>query len=67
MNQEVKIIYKNWKGVTSTRTIFPQEIWFGHTQWHPADQWFLAAIDLDKNEPRDFALCDIISWVKNEA
>ncbi len=60
--QEVKILYTNWKGETATRTILPEKIWFGHTEWHKEDQWLLHAMDLGKNEYRDFSLKDIISW-----
>lgn len=50
--------YKNWRGEVAIRTIVPVEIWFGKTDWHPEQQWFIKATDVDKSEIRDFALRD---------
>jgi len=58
-----KVIYKNWRGETAERHILPIRIWFGQTEWHPNDQWFLTALDLDKKVERDFALKDIEQWL----
>lgn len=58
----VKIIYRNWKGVTGERTILPERIWWGSTEWHPEPQWMMRAFDLDKTEIRNFAMVDILSW-----
>lgn len=52
--------YKNWRGETSRRTVRPMELWFGSSEWHPQEQWFLHAMDLEKGEERDFALVDIL-------
>ncbi|MBL0372612.1 hypothetical protein JJB09_11290 [Rhizobium sp. KVB221] len=57
--KELQFQYKNWRGETSLRTIIPIEIWYGKTEWHPLEQWFIKAIDLEKGEERDFALVDI--------
>ncbi len=62
MNDSVKIIYTNWKGETAERTIRPIELWFGETEYHPEAQWLLRALDLDKNEERNFAMKDIKDW-----
>ncbi len=51
--------------MTAERTIEPIKIWFGSTQWHPQEQWFLKAMDLDKNFERDFALLDISNFDKS--
>jgi predicted DNA-binding transcriptional regulator YafY len=59
---EVTIIYTNWKSETSERIIVPRELWFGHTEWHKDDQWLLKALDVNKQEIRDFALKDIKEW-----
>lgn len=32
------------------------------TEWHPEEQWFLRATDLDKKAERDFALIDIAGF-----
>ena len=59
----VKILYTNWKGVTSYRNIIPQSIEFKSTEWHPNEQWILNAFDIDKNDIRGFALKDIKEWI----
>lgn len=50
--------YTNWKGATDLRTVVPNRIWFGVTEYHPEPQWFLTAFDVDKQAERDFALKD---------
>ena len=62
-DREVKIIYKNYLGEIRVRHIIPSRIWFGKTEFHPQDQWFMKAWDIDKKEERDFALKDIQSWL----
>lgn len=57
--------YRNWRGETSTRTVVPQEVWFGSSEWHPAEQWFMRAFDVEKGEVRDFALLDITFQAPN--
>ncbi len=57
--KELQFKYKNWRGETSLRTVLPIEIWYGKTEWHPIEQWFMKAIDSDKGEERDFALVDM--------
>ncbi len=58
----VTFIYTNWKGVQATRVIRPIELWFGKTEYHPEEQWLLKALDVEKNEERDFAMKDIEAW-----
>ncbi len=60
--KQVTILYTNWKGETRNRTILPVSIEFKATQWHPEAQWILNAIDLEKQEPRNFAIKDIKEW-----
>jgi len=55
--------YKNWRNETGIRTVIPKEIWFGSTEFHKKEQWFLKAIDIDKSEERDFAVKDIIKFL----
>jgi len=62
MGNKVLIFYKNWKGDEKWREIIPQSIFFGSTKWHPENQWFLKALDVKKNEVRDFAMKDILEW-----
>ena len=56
--EPVTFTYTNYRGETSERTIAPQELWYGSTEWHPEPQWFVRAIDCQKGEMRDFALED---------
>jgi hypothetical protein len=58
----VRILYTNWKGQVSWRRILPTGLMFGSTEWHPAEQWLLEAVDLDKDAPRTFAIKDIVRW-----
>jgi len=55
--------YKNWKNQIGIRTVIPKEIWYGSTEFHSEEQWFLKAIDVDKLENRDFAIQDIIKFL----
>ena len=54
--------YKNWKGEIGLRRVYPLKIWWGKTDWHPMEQWFLEAFDIDKQDTRSFALKDITNW-----
>lgn len=55
--------YVNWEGKRAVRTVKPIKLWFGKTKWHPKEGWLLKALDLDKNEERDFAVKDIIKFL----
>ena len=61
-SEKVTFTYKNWKGVVAVRTVIPQGIFFGKTEWHPKKQWLLKAWDCDKQDYRDFAIEDISNW-----
>lgn len=61
-NLKVKILYTNWKGITSYRNIVPKSVEFKSTEWHPEEQWILNAFDVDKQADRAFALKDIKEW-----
>ncbi|KUM86081.1 MULTISPECIES: hypothetical protein [Streptomyces] len=65
--QEVRILYINYRGEKGWRHIQPLKIWFGSTDWHPGKQWLMDAIDLDKQVERSFALKDIQAWDEAEA
>jgi len=60
--EKVRIIYTNYRGETSIRSIIPKSIKFGSTEWHPQEQWLLEAYDIDKNADRSFAIKDIKEW-----
>lgn len=57
----LKLQYKNWKGDTAFRTVQPLRISYTTSLYH-AEQGvtlFLEAIDLEKNQHRDFLCKDI--------
>ncbi|WP_210164608.1 hypothetical protein [Brucella intermedia] len=58
IGEPARIIYTNYRGETSERTITPKRVWYGISDWHSEPQWFVTAFDHDKNADRDFALCD---------
>lgn len=58
--REVWFTYTNWRGETSRRKVRPVSIWFGSTEWHPEEQWFIRGTDVEKGEERDFALVDMV-------
>ena len=58
---EIVVDYTNWRGERRERVIEPRRVWFGTTEHHPEPQWFLAALDVEKDQTRDFALRDIHS------
>ena len=63
MQKALRFKYINWENIIGTRKVEPIKIWFGKTKWHPENQWFLKALDLEKKEERDFALKDIIKFL----
>lgn len=62
IKKQVRILYTNYRGETSLRTIIPIKIWYGSTNWHPDPQWLLDARDIEKRADRSFALKDIKAW-----
>jgi predicted DNA-binding transcriptional regulator YafY len=62
MEETVEIVYTNWKGETAKRIIKPIELWYGATEYHPEAQWLLRALDIEKNDERNFAMKDIEGW-----
>lgn len=61
----LKFYYRNWKGKCSYRTVSGvKSVWYGESEYHKGNQWFLTAFDLEKDDFRDFALIDIIEFVK---
>jgi predicted DNA-binding transcriptional regulator YafY len=51
--------YTNWKGERKDRRIMPLTLWFGVSEFHDEPQWFIRAMDLDRNVMRDFSLATI--------
>jgi len=60
----IKVKYKNYQGITSIRNIIPQNIYYGHTNFHLKDQWLLEVWDVDKDALRTYALMDILEFIK---
>lgn len=60
--REVLIDYTNHRGERSYRRIRPLRIDYENNEWHQNSQWLLLADDLDKGEPRTFALGGIHQW-----
>jgi hypothetical protein len=58
------IVYQNWRGETAERHIIPLRFWYGTTEWHKDNQWFMKALDTDKQTERDFALKDVQQWIR---
>jgi predicted DNA-binding transcriptional regulator YafY len=58
----IAIFYQNYRGEKTWRNIVPSRMWYGETIWHPAEQWFLDAFDLDRDCFRTFAIADIAEW-----
>lgn len=65
-NPIMRFKYKNWQGKTSIRNVKPIELWYGDTNYHKENQWFMKAYDIDKCSERDFAMMDIIEYIKME-
>lgn len=60
--QTLKFTYINYRNEKSVRTVIPECVHFGSTDWHKEEQWFLKAWDTEKQQHRDFALKDIITF-----
>lgn len=63
LSTKVRILYTNYRGETALRTIVPEKIWFGTTEWHHEPQWLMDAVDAEKQQIRSFAMKDIRAWL----
>lgn len=59
--KELTFLYRNWRGETALRIVVPKGLVFGSTSYHPKEQWFLVAFDVEKQQERQFALADILT------
>lgn len=60
----IKVVYApytNWKGQTRMRRFIPQEVFWGKTDFHPEEQWFMKVWDVDKDAERIYALKDLFA------
>jgi predicted DNA-binding transcriptional regulator YafY len=44
----------------SMRMVYPRQVYFGSTEFHPEPQWLMEAFDEEKQAIRCFAMRDII-------
>jgi len=58
-HKTIVISYTNHRDSTRDRSIIPIQVWYGLSDWHEGEQWFLKALDTDKQEERDFAMLSI--------
>lgn len=61
-SKTVTVIYTNYKNRTSVRKIIPKDIYFGHAEWYPEEQWLMTVYDVDKQAERIFAMKNIKAW-----
>ena len=54
-----RVVYTNWRGETAERTIVPINIWYGISEYHEGEQWFVKAVCRERGEVRDFAMKDL--------
>lgn len=63
--QVVTVRYRNYRGEVAVRKIVPTgKLWFGKTEYHPHDQWLMQVWDCEKGAYRDYALQDILEFIK---
>ena len=60
----IKVKYKNYQNITSIRTIIPQQIHYGSTDYHTKEQWLLDVWDCEKDAQRTYAMMGILEFIK---
>lgn len=58
--KNVSFSYKNWREEIKVYEVKPIKIWYGSTEFHKDEQFFLKAMDVTRNVERDFAINDIL-------
>lgn len=61
-DHDVSIDYTNHRGERRMRKIRPHHIFFGETEYHPGQQWFVVAYDIEKGAARTFAMSGVHAW-----
>lgn len=66
-NDEVVVVYRNYRNEVKTRRIRPVRFWFGKTTYHPKPGWVCTALDMDRLEDgqpvtRDFSMDGFLAW-----
>jgi hypothetical protein len=62
--QVVTVRYKNYRGEVAIRQIVPIKLFWGKTEYHPHEQWLMTVWDCERNAYRDYALQDILEFIK---
>lgn len=62
--QVLTVRYKNYRGEVAVRKIVPVKTWWGKTDFHPHEQWILTVWDCERNAQRDYAMQDILEFIK---
>ena len=57
------IDYTNYRGERKKYRVEIHSFMFGTTPFHPREQWFVDATDLDRGLQRFFAMTDIHCWI----
>lgn len=55
----VTIFFTDSSGVNRERSVIPQRVWYGCTEWYPKEQWLLDAYDTERHVVRSFSLATI--------
>lgn len=54
-----KVLYTNHKGDTRWRLVTPKRYFFGVSEYHEKEQWFMLTHDHEKDTERTYALADV--------
>lgn len=58
-NTIIHFRYTNHKLETESRRARIMSVWYGTSEYHQGEQWFLMARDLDRDAIRNFAMRDM--------
>ena len=56
--EPIEVVYSNHREEKMERIITPLKVYWGHTEWHPQDQWLMDVYDHDRSALRTYALKD---------
>jgi predicted DNA-binding transcriptional regulator YafY len=61
----LSFVYRNHRGQVAIRRVRPLGVpYWGSTPYYPQATWLMTAWDMGRDAQRDFALCNIVGWVK---
>lgn len=64
LSKPLKFYYKNWRGEYGYSTVMDPVMWYGSTEFHKKPQWMIKAYDVEKDAVRDFAVNDIVEFIR---